>query len=145
MMLKRRQAQRGMTMVTVVFLLVVLASAAAFIVQITQLQQASVTLRFLEARATQLAYTGVERGKYYVYNQAGPSGCSPGNPHETTTLFTADDDPTLVGFSLKTTIDCHRSTNRIVNWTVVSEATFREPGDPLHVNRALKVHFSHGL
>ena len=141
-----RRKQQGMSMVTVIFLLVVLASAAAFIVQITQLQQAGAALRMLEARAYQLALTGVERGKYHIYHEDGAQGCSPSNyPKDIPISFTKEDDPLLVNFNLVANVNCHKTTDNIANWTVVSVATFREPGDPLHVNRAVKVHFSHGI
>lgn len=148
MMHKRPSAQKGMSMVTVVFLLVVLAGVASYIVNITQIQQASTVLRFLEARAYQVAQSGAEYGKYEVFNRLGPEDkCTPGSPIEKTITFTKEQEPepAFDGFTLKTNISCQKTTDKIILWTVVSEAYFRELGDPLHVNRGIKVQFSHGI
>jgi hypothetical protein len=133
-------------MISVVFLLVVLAGAAAFIVQITQLQQASTTLRFLEARATQLAYSGIERGKYKVFNELGPQRCVPGGI-DPLSMTVADEDDALKGFSVVVNVDCQKVDQALgmIAWTVTSEATFRSPSDPLYVNKGLKAYFSHGI
>lgn len=59
-------AQRGFSIVTAVFLLIVLALLAAFIVSVTGLQQTSAQLDLQGVRAYQAARAGIEWGAYQV-------------------------------------------------------------------------------
>ena len=61
-----RAAQRGFSIVTAVFLIVVLALLGVFIVSVSGLQQSSQTLDVLGVRAYQAARAGIEWGAYQV-------------------------------------------------------------------------------
>jgi MSHA biogenesis protein MshP len=72
--------QRGFTLVTAVFLLVVLALLGAFIVSVTGLQQSSQQLDVQGVRAYQAARAGIEWGAWQVLdpnNTLNPGSCSP--------------------------------------------------------------------
>lgn len=61
-----RRGQRGFSIVTAVFLIVVLALLGAFIVSVTGLQQSSLQLDIQGVRAYQAARAGIEWGAYQV-------------------------------------------------------------------------------
>lgn len=61
-----KTAQRGFSIVTAVFLVVILALLGVFIVSITGLQQSSQALDVQGVRAYQAARTGIEWGAYRV-------------------------------------------------------------------------------
>lgn len=62
----RLKKQRGFSIVTAVFLVVVLALLGAFIVSVTGLQQSSQQLDVQGVRAYQAAHAGIEWGAYQV-------------------------------------------------------------------------------
>lgn len=73
-------AQRGFSIVTAIFLIVVLALLGAFIVSISGLQQSSQQADLLGVRAYQAARAGIEWGAYQVLdpnNTLNPASCSP--------------------------------------------------------------------
>lgn len=72
--------QRGFSIVTAVFLIVVLALLGVFIVTVTGLQQASQSLDLQGVRAYQAARTGIEWGAWQVLdpnNTQNPVNCGP--------------------------------------------------------------------
>jgi len=75
-----RRSLRGFTIVTAVFLLVVLSLLGVFIVSVTGLQQSSQQLDVLGVRAYQAARAGIEWGAWQVLdpnNTLNPVNCSP--------------------------------------------------------------------
>lgn len=73
-----RPRQRGFSIITAVFVLVVLALLAAFIVSVTGLQSASQQLDVQGVRAYQAARAGVEWGAFQVLDpNNNPATCSP--------------------------------------------------------------------
>ncbi len=74
------RAQRGFSIVTAIFLIVVLAALGAFIISVTGVQQASQALDIQGVRAYQAARAGIEWGAYQVLdpnNTLNPATCSP--------------------------------------------------------------------
>jgi MSHA biogenesis protein MshP len=72
--------QRGFSIVTAIFLLVVLSLLGAFIVSVTGLQQSSQQLDVQGVRAYQAARAGIEWGAWQVLdpnNTLNPISCSP--------------------------------------------------------------------
>jgi MSHA biogenesis protein MshP len=72
--------QRGFSIVTAIFLLVVLSLLGAFIVSVTGLQQSSQQLDVQGVRAYQAARAGIEWGAWQVLdpnNTLNPATCSP--------------------------------------------------------------------
>jgi MSHA biogenesis protein MshP len=67
-MCRRDRNQAGFTLVTAIFLLVVLAALGAFMVSISTAQHAASALDVQGARAYQAARAGVEWGAYQVLN-----------------------------------------------------------------------------
>ncbi len=75
-----RFAQRGFSIVTAIFLIVVLAALGVFIVSVTGIQQSSLALDVQGVRAYQAARAGIEWGAYQVLdpnNTLNPATCSP--------------------------------------------------------------------
>jgi len=73
-------AQRGFSIVTAIFLIVVLAALGVFIVSVTGIQQSSLALDVQGVRAYQAARAGIEWGAYQVLdpnNTLNPGSCSP--------------------------------------------------------------------
>lgn len=74
----KRHAQRGFTMPTAIFLVVILAMLGVFIISVTGLQSSSQTLDVQGVRAYQAARAGIEWGAYQVLdpnnNQLGIGG-----------------------------------------------------------------------
>ena len=71
--------QRGFTLVTAIFLLVVLAMLGAFMLTLTSLQQSSSVLDVQGVRAYQAARTGIEWGAFQVLDPNNAIG-SPALP-----------------------------------------------------------------
>lgn len=67
--------QRGFSLVTAIFLLVVIAALGAFAVTISTTQQQSAALDLLGARAYQAARAGIEWGVYQIVS--APAGVPP--------------------------------------------------------------------
>jgi MSHA biogenesis protein MshP len=71
-------AQRGFTLVTAIFLLVVLAALGVFIVSVTGLQHSTQALDVQGVRAYQAARSGIEWGAYQVLDpDSTPGTCDP--------------------------------------------------------------------
>ena len=76
----RRRLQRGLSVVTAVFLLVVLAMLGAFMVSVASVQQSSLVIDLNGVRAYQAARAGIEWGLFNVLdpnNTLNPATCSP--------------------------------------------------------------------
>ena len=142
-MMHKRRTEQGMSIITVVFMLVIMSSAAAFMLEIIQLQQASTQLRFLEGRAMQLAQAGIEEGKYRVFTQMNPAVCHLGSRQDELVNLTIEDDPSIGPFSVETHIGCTQVADRIVSWKLGSEVEYQSPGNPLYVSRGLIVEYVH--
>ena len=77
---RARPAQRGFSIVTAIFLIVVLAALGVFIVSITGLQQSSQQADLQGVRAYQAARAGIEWAAFQVLdpnNALNPATCSP--------------------------------------------------------------------
>lgn len=69
--------QRGFTMISAIFLLVILAALGAFIVTVSTMSQTSSAMDVLSARAYQAARSGIEWGVYQVNSSNGFNASSP--------------------------------------------------------------------
>jgi MSHA biogenesis protein MshP len=75
-----RGLQRGFSMVTAVFLIVVLAALGVFLVTVTGIQQSSQAIDAQGVRAYQAARAGIEWGAFQVLdpnNTLNPATCAP--------------------------------------------------------------------
>lgn len=121
---------RGVSLLTAVFLLVVLATLSAAIVGVFGAQQSGTTLDVLGGRAEQAARSGLEWGLYRQLRvpPAPPSvGCSVGMP----ATFALPADGALAGFSV--TVRCEAGSgnapgNTTNRWRLTAVAC-NEPGD----------------
>ena len=109
-----RQRQRGVSIITAIFLLSVLAMLAAFMVSVGGFQQKSSQLDIQGVRATQAARAGIEWGAYQVLRGANvpPAGC-----FAATSLTFAG--TSLEGFT--TTVSCTRTSHTELVTTVTAD------------------------
>lgn len=98
----KRTRQRGFTMVSAIFLVVVLAALGAFIVVVSTSQQIGSAMDVQGARAYQAARAGIEWGTYQVWNLNLAGRNNGVCPADTTFAFPAT-AATLAGFSVTVT------------------------------------------
>lgn len=92
-----RQFQRGFSLVSAIFLLVVIAALGAFAVTLSTTQQQSAALDVIGARAYQAAKAGIEWGAYQILRNGGcPGGPIPALPN-TLANFTVTVTCSIVG------------------------------------------------
>jgi len=70
-----RQRQSGFGMVTAIFMLVIMATLAGYLVRVSSLGQLSSALDYDRARAYQAAQAGVQWAGYQIY-KAASNGCA---------------------------------------------------------------------
>ena len=124
--------QRGVTLVTAIFLLVVLAMLGAFMLSVTGLQQASSQLDVQGVRAYQAARAGVEWGAWQVLdpNDAIGTAALPTCPASPTQLTLAD---SLSPFTVTVTCSATSTTegNRnVATYLIVATACNQPSGTP---------------
>lgn len=139
-----RATSRGFSLVTAIFLLVVLALLSAAIISVVGTHQASSSLDVQGARAFQAARAGIEWGLYRQLQQ------SPGAPScFTTTSFALPAGSSLSGFTV--TVSCTLSTGpgSLNRWQLTSVAC-NQPlvnacpnpsNNPDYVQRMVQVEF----
>ncbi|MEO8332274.1 MAG: hypothetical protein ABI479_07555 [Gallionella sp.] len=77
----RKSAQYGFSLVSAIFLLVVVAALGAFAVTLSTTQHQSQAMEIMGARAYQAALAGVEWAAFNVANGPAPwAGCALGSP-----------------------------------------------------------------
>lgn len=94
-------SSKGFSLVTAIFLLVVIAALGTFAVTLSTTQQQSTALDVLGARAYQAARTGIEWGAYQVLpNSAVPGGFAANCRAGATSQVIAPLPNTLAGFNV---------------------------------------------
>lgn len=140
--------QRGFSLVTAIFLLVVIAALGAFAVTISTTQQQSAALDVLGARAYQAARAGIEWGAFQIIS-GGPGGafavaCQTGGAIPQPGVLPG----TLAGFTV--TVGCvatpHDEGARTVAggnpvwiYSLTSTATQGVPATPTYIERQIGV------
>ena len=129
-------AESGFSLISAIFLLVVIAALGTFAVTLSTTQQQSSALDVLGSRAYQASRAGIEWGAYQVLQ----NGVCPA----TTTLPAMPN--TLANFSVK--IDCQRAAASEANATVTiyqltSTATQGTVATPNYVERQMTVTIAH--
>lgn len=84
--MRRTLAQRGFSMVSAIFLLIVMASLGAFMLTFSTAQHTTGAQDIEGARAYQAARTGIEWGLYQVFRVPPPPAAAPSCPTSPTTL-----------------------------------------------------------
>lgn len=105
--------QRGFSLPTAIFLLVILAMLGAFVVSVTGFQQKASQLDIQGSRALQAARAGVEWGAYQVLRGSNVPPGVPGCFAATNLTFAGT---TMSGFT--TTVTCTRTTHSELTSTV---------------------------
>lgn len=135
----QRQRQYGFSLVSAIFIIVVLAGLGAFMVTLNSLQHATSSAALQGARAFQAAQSGIEWGVYQAI--VAGTACS-ASPASTTTGPFGLSAPGLDGFQV--TVICsftshqERSDNYNV-YTINSIATYGAFGTPNFASRSLVV------
>jgi len=117
---RHREAQKGFTMVTAVFLVVILALLGAAIIGISVYQERSVSIDTLGARAYQAAQAGIEAG---TYNSLRNNTCVP---------QTINFGGTLTGFSAAVSCSStsHTEGATTVNVDTITSTACNQPPCP---------------
>lgn len=116
--------QRGITLVTAIFLLVVMAMLGAFMLSVTGLQQASSQLDVQGVRAYQAARAGVEWGAWQVLDPNNAIGTSalptcPASPTQLTLAASLSPFTVTVTCSATTTTEGNRN---VATYLIVATA-----------------------
>lgn len=123
--------QRGFSLVSAIFLLVVIAALGAFAVTLSTTQQQSSALDVMGARAYQAARTGIEWGAYQVLRNGGACAAA-------TTLPAGTLAGTLSGFDV--TVNCISTAHTGVTiYQLTSTATQGAVGTTNYVERQMAV------
>jgi MSHA biogenesis protein MshP len=137
-----RSSQRGFSIITAIFLLVVLGALGTMMVTFFAAQQQSSALDVMGSRAYQAARAGIEWSAYYVEQPATPwPDCATYTISKT--LFAANTlKGTLSPFEVKLT--CSSASfvedgDPIWIYDLVSTATYGTAGTPDYVERVLNV------
>jgi MSHA biogenesis protein MshP len=131
-----RKLQQGFSLISAIFLLVVIAALGTFAVTLSTTQQQSSALDVMGARAYQAARAGIEWAAFHVANDPAPATCS--------TNFALNSlGGTLAPFSVEVTCAAASSvegTSTFWNYDVTATAkTAGSPGDTGYVERVISV------
>ncbi len=132
--------QNGFSIVSAIFLLVVLAFLGAAMVTFSTNQQQSAAMDVMGSRAYQAARAGMEWGAYQVLQNAG--ACAP-----TTTLPTLSG--TLNGFTVTVTCgatvasEVSAATGIVTVYDLTSTAALGAVGQPDRVERQIQISIAH--
>jgi len=133
--------QRGFSIVSAVFILVVLASLAAALVNVSTMQHASAALDLQGVRAYQAARSGIEWGVYRILDpQGAPSATLPGCWASPESLPLAQD---LAPFAVSVACSGPASTTELDRtigvYRISASATFGTANTPNRVSRTVEV------
>lgn len=136
-----RKHQAGFSLVSGIFILVILAALGAFMVTISGLQQSSAALDVLGSRAYHAARSGIEWGAYQV--TSGPNG----TPFAQACVTAPNSQvipmiETLAGFTV--TVNCNafvasQAGANVMLYQMTSTATQGAINSPNYVERQLQV------
>ena len=131
--MKLQHIQRGFSLVSAIFLLVVIAALGTFAVTLSTTQQQSVALDVLGSRAYQASRAGIEWGAYQVLQNGG----CPATPQVLAAL-----PGTLANFTV--TVQCSSTAaseagTAITIYQLTSTATQGTPATPNYVERQMSV------
>lgn len=136
-----RKTQRGFSLVTAIFLLVVIAALGTFAVTLSTAQQQSAALDVLGARAYQASRAGIEWGAYQVLpNSAVPGGFAETCRAGATSQVLAALPGTLSGFSVN--VECGATAHSeaaatVTLYQLTSTATRGTVATPGYVERQM--------
>lgn len=114
----RARRMRGFSLVTAIFLLVVLAGLAVAMVSITTVQHAESAMDVQGVRAEQAARAGLEWG----LRQQIAAGLAAGAPCIAATAFTLPAGTTLSAFAVSVQCTTATGPGTLANWTITATA-----------------------
>lgn len=124
----RQRRQQGMSIVTAIFVLLMLSGLAAYVVSISTVQHASSAADLLGARALLAARSGLEWGTYQVLQNPGGGYCT----GATDSASITDMAGMLAGFSA--TVACTRTAHaeaaaatNVLMYTLIATACNQAP------------------
>ena len=128
--------QRGFSLVTAIFILVILAGLGASMVTFSTAQHSTVAMDIQSARAYQAARAGIEWGAYQALKNSATYACTPTAPPPST--GTSTDTMTVAGFI--TTVTCNATShtegaNTVVASILISSASYGVLNTPDYVRR----------
>lgn len=134
----RVDRQRGFSVVSAIFILVVLTAMGAAMLTFSNVQQTTATQDLQGSRAYQAARAGMEWGIYKVLRDPPPPAAAPACFANGTSVSLAG---TLVGFVVS--VNCSASaysegTNTLTVYTITSTATQGTAGKPTRIERELQ-------
>ncbi len=132
------QGQGGFSLVSAIFLLLVLAALGAYMVTVAGVQHTTAALDLQGARAYQAARAGIEWGAYQVLRPAAAGPC-PASP----TALTLGG--TLAGFAVAVQCVSYATTeggNNVNLYQITSTASFGTVGGVDYVERQLQATYS---
>ncbi len=133
----RRYPQSGFVLPSAIFLLVILAALAAYMVSLSRTAQISSTLDIQGTRAYQAARAGIEWAAWQVLRPAAPTPCF-ASPAGVT--LGAD----LSGFTVSVTCassDFNDGANTIRVYQITSTAAYGNAGEVDYVERQIQASF----
>lgn len=136
-----RKIQRGFSLISAIFLLVVIAALGVFAVTLSTTQQQSAALDVMGARAYQAARAGIEWGAYQVLRNAGACAAN-------TTLPAGTLGGSLSGYTVDVTCTANpnnevsAATGIVTVYDLTSRATQGAVGTPNYVERQMSVSIS---
>lgn len=138
-----RLTQRGFSLVSAIFLVVVIAALGTFAVSVSTTQHQGSALDMLGTRAYQAARAGTEWGVYQVLRNPGGISCTPGGASNAVEMPAAPS--TLAGFSVNVECRSHGAATEagvaVSTFELVSTATTAgvATGTPGFVERQISV------
>ncbi|MBK9161787.1 MAG: hypothetical protein IPM27_09550 [Nitrosomonadales bacterium] len=138
-----RKMQHGFSLISAIFLLVVIAALGTFAVTLSTTQQQNIALDVMSARAYQAARAGVNWGAYQIIQSAAAGGafataCQPGP----TSQVVAPLPNTLAGFNVNVECNSTAHTEDAVTinvYQLTSTATQGSVATPGYVERQMNV------
>ncbi|MEW5888823.1 MAG: hypothetical protein AB1768_07175 [Pseudomonadota bacterium] len=128
--------QRGFSIVSAIFLVVILAALGAFMVSLSTTQHTASNLDVQGARAYQAAQAGIEWAAWQAVKNSAAYACATGGASADTIAFPGD----LAGFT--TTVTCSSNAydeagNTVRVYAIISTAQSGTPGTSGYVERQL--------
>jgi MSHA biogenesis protein MshP len=139
-MIVKEKLQRGFSLVSAIFLLVVIAALGAFAVTLSTTQHQGAALDVLGARAYHAARSGIEWGAYQVIRNPGGIVCAAGGANNAVAMPAGT---TMAGFAVN--VNCtsfaavNEGTSQVNTFLLVSTATQGTVGTADYVERQISV------
>jgi MSHA biogenesis protein MshP len=134
-------SSKGFSLVSAIFLLVVIAALGTFAVTLSTTQHQSATLDVMGARAYQASRAGIEWGAYQVISSPASIGCPVGGASNPVAMPAAPS--TLAAFTVDVScwsyVPVSEAANTVTMYRLISTATQGTAATPDYVERQMTV------